>query len=215
MEGTRSQRWLGLAGLLFVVLVVVTFPLSPSLSSHANPAKVVSYAHQHKGAYTASGLIVGLAVIEGLFFFWYLRDYLCDLGVSRRLVTIGYAGVVLFAASGALNAGVRLSMADAVDHVDPVVMQGLNVLQQNINFVMGGAGVAVFLLATSVAIVRSRALPPWLGWVGVVLGVVGTVIGAPAAALWVLIVSIVILVRARQVPVDRAGTIHAAVPPTS
>ncbi len=200
MEATRSQKWVAVGGLVFVALLVLAFVLSPNLTSHASPARVASYVHKHKGGYTATALIIWLAVIEGLFFFWYLRDYLSQVGVSRRLATIGYAGVVLFAASGALNAGTRLSLADAVNHVDPVVLQALNVLQQDLNTVMGGAGVAVFLLATGVGIIRSRALPVWLGWAGVVLAVVGLPIGAPAVALWLLIASIVVLVRAGRTP---------------
>jgi len=143
--------------------------------------------------------------VEGLFFFWYLREYLCDVASNRRLATLAFAGVILFAVSGALQAGLRLSMADAVDHVDPGVLQALNVLQNDLHTVMGGAGVAVFLVATGIAVIRNGPLPTWLGWAGVVLGVAGAVLGAPAAALWIVISSIVILVRAGRPEPVRAS----------
>jgi hypothetical protein len=66
---------------------------------------------------------------------------------------------------------------------------------------MAGAGVAVFLTATGIVCIKSRVLPRWLGWVGVVLAFVSLVLpffGPPAAGLWVLMASIVILARERR-----------------
>jgi hypothetical protein len=198
MQDARSQRWLGVGGLVFVALIVLTGVLYSPVTTHASAAKVIASVHQHKGALTVSAFAIGLAVFEGLFFFWYLRDYLCDVATNRRLATIAYAGAILFGASGALNAGMRLSMADAVGHVDPVVMQTLNVLQNDVNTFMGGAGIAVLLVATGVALIRNGPLPGWLGWIAIVLAILAVFVGAPAVGLWLLIASIVILVRASR-----------------
>lgn len=196
MQTTRAQRWLGVAGLAFVALVAVAVVTSSNLSTDSTAAQVVASVHKHKTGLQLSAFDLGLAVFEGLFFFWYLREYLCDVASNRRLATLAFAGVILFAVSGALQAGMRLSIADAVDHVDPAVLQALNVLQNDLNMVIGGAGVAVFLVASGIAVIRNGPLPTWLGWAGVVLGVAGGLFGAPAAALWIVIASIVILVRA-------------------
>jgi uncharacterized membrane protein YciS (DUF1049 family) len=200
MHEVRAQRLLGLAGLVFVALVIVAVATTTTTSSHASAAKVVASVHQHKSTLMLSAFVVGLAVFEALFFFWYLREYLCDVASNRRLATVAFAGVILFAVSGTLGAGVRFSMVDAVGHVDPVVLQTLNVLQNDLNTFIAGAGVAVFLVANGIAIIRNGPLPTWLGWVGVVLGVLAGAFGAPAAALWILIASIVILVRANHAP---------------
>jgi hypothetical protein len=198
MEGTRAQRWLGVAGLVFVVLVVVAVVTSSNVTAHSSAAQVVASVHKHKSAIQFGAFATGLAVLEGLFFLWYLREYLCEVVSNRRLATLAFAGVIIFATSGTLGAGIRLSMADAVDHVDPIVLQTLNVLQNDLNTFMAGAGTAVFLVANGIAIIRNGPLPTWVGWAGVVLGILGALAGAPAAALWILIVSIVILVRAGQ-----------------
>jgi hypothetical protein len=118
MQEARAQRWLGMAGLVFFALVIAAVVTTTTMSSHASAAKVAASVHQHKSALAFSAFVVGLAVFEGLFFFWYLREYLCDVASNRRLATVAYAGVVLFAVSGTLGAGVRFSMADAVGHVD-------------------------------------------------------------------------------------------------
>jgi len=197
MEDARLQRWLGVVGLIFVALLVVSVVTSPSLpSAHSSGAKVVASLQSHKAALRFSAVIIGVAVFEGLFFFWYLRDYLSEVPSNRRLATVGFAGVVVFAVAGGVGAGGRLALADAVGHVDPTVMQALNVLQNNLNAVLAGAGTAVFLVANGIATIRNGPLPRWQGWVAVVLGVIAIAAGAPAAALWILITSITILLRA-------------------
>ena len=68
-------------------------------------------------------------------------------------------------------------------------------------------GVLMFLWATGLAVIRTGALPKWLGWVMVVLGVVAlTPIGfvaAIGAAILVLVLSILLSVRARSAPATR------------
>jgi hypothetical protein len=74
------------------------------------------------------------------------------------------------------------------------------VLQNDGSTFVTGAGQAVFLVATGIALIRTGVLARWLGWVGVVLGIVALAIpfvGPLPAGVWVLIASIVILVSAR------------------
>jgi uncharacterized protein DUF4386 len=198
MEQARAQRRLGAAGLLFVALLIIAVVTSSNLDSNSTAADVVASIHKHKSGLQFSAFITGLAVFEGLGFLWYLREYLCEVASNRRLASLAYVGVIFFATSGALDAGFKFAMADAVDRVDPNAMQTLNILQNDLHVVLGGVGVAMFLIATGVAVIRNGPLPTWLGWVGVMFGVLGVVGGAPAAGLWILLASITILVRANQ-----------------
>jgi len=200
----RLRRWVGAGGLLFVVLVVLTVFLLPSPpSTHATSTKVVAYYLDHKSAVGVNAYLIGLAVFVGIFFFWYLRDLVATEEANRRLATIGFAGALLFAVSGAFVAGLYWAAQDAVGHVDPVTIQTLNVMQTDVTSFLSGPGIAVFLIATGIALIRSGVLAKWLGWVGVVLGVVALVlpaaVGPLPAGLWVLIASIVILVSGRGV----------------
>jgi hypothetical protein len=204
-QDPRAQRLLGMAGLVFVVLFLISFFAAPATpSGHASAEKVVAYYHQHKAVVVVTAYAIELAVFVGLFFFWFLRDRLCAVPANRPLANVGFAGAVVFAVSGGLSAGIALCLTDAVGHVDPTVMQTLNVMQNDLSNFMSNAGVAVFLAATGFALIRSATLPRWLGWVGVVLAVASLVlpgIGAPAAGVWILIASIVMLVLAGRQPV--------------
>ena len=111
-----------------------------------------------------SAYVIELAVFVALFFYWYLRDYFSSVPANRRLATVGFAGVVSFAVSGGLVAGIAWALADSVTHLSAASVQTLNVLQNDLNTFLGGVGAAVFLVATGAAIVRSALLPP--GWDG-------------------------------------------------
>jgi hypothetical protein len=91
-------------------------------------------------------------------------------------------------------------MADVATHADPSVLQMLNIFAQDVGGIAGGA-TALLLGATSLAILRSRALPSWFAYVGLVLAVASFVIpmlGLPIVGLWVLVTTLVILLSSRE-----------------
>ncbi|MBV8950940.1 MAG: hypothetical protein JOZ99_08700 [Actinobacteria bacterium] len=193
MDDAQVRRWMAIAGLAFVVLLVLTFTITTQVNTTASAAKVVGSVHKHKTELTISALVIGAAVFVGLFFGGYLREHLSTVAINRRLATIAYAGLIVAATSGALDAGIRIAMADAVDHVNPLVVQTLNVLQNDLTGISGSVGFSVFALANGLAIVRNGPLPKWVGWAGVVLGILALPIGAPAGGLWILLASIALL----------------------
>ena len=197
----RLRRWLGLNGVLFVGLVVVSVVLSGSSSpqSNASAAKVASEYGKHRSANLASAILLEGAVFVGLFFFWYLRNLLASADDSQRLISLGFAGAVLFAISGCIAGGLRWSLADGAKYLDPSSLQVLNILQNDFNNNIIAVGQAVFLIATGGVIMRhSTALPKWLGWLGIVLGVLALfpLLGPIYAGVWVLVASIVLLTGA-------------------
>jgi hypothetical protein len=159
--------------------------------------------------------VIEVAVFVGVIFYWHLREWLSTVVANRRLATAGFAGVVLFAVTGGINAGVSWSLADAVDHVSPDTMQTFNVMQNDLTPFLAGAGAAIFLACTGYIVVRNGLLPKWLGWVGLVLALVSLVIpfvGILGAALWTLITSIVLLVTKAESPSLQADPPLPAVP---
>jgi hypothetical protein len=200
------DRWLlrrvGIVGIAFVVVFVVSSFLAPSTpNSHASVAKVVSFYHKHRGVIAAQAWVIEVAILVGVFFFWYLREYLGRTEGSRRLATVGFAGALLFAVSGGLSAGINFALADSINHVSGTTIQTLSVLQNDFSVFMGGAGVGIFLIASGIVCIASGLIARWVGWVGVVLAVVSLALpffAPPAAGLWVLIASIVIIVKGRR-----------------
>jgi hypothetical protein len=60
----------------------------------------------------------------------------------------------------------------------------------------GGAGIGTLMIAASLAVVQTRALPVWLGWVGVAAGIVAlaSILFFPwfLIALWLLVASAIL-----------------------
>jgi hypothetical protein len=60
------------------------------------------------------------------------------------------------------------------------------------------------IIAASLAALRARAVPTWAGWLGIVVGILGLglVIFFPwfLVAIWILVVSIGMFVRAGRAP---------------
>jgi hypothetical protein len=197
----RDRQRIALGGLLFVVLFVVSSFVVPSTpGSHDTAAKVISFYHKHKTVVAVNAWIIEVAVFVGVFFFWYLREYLSTVSANRRLATLGFGGVILFATDGALSAGINWMLADSVNHLSGTTMQTLNVIQNDLTTFLSGVGAAIFLAATGVAVIRSGVLPRWLGWIGVVFAVAALALpflGILGVALWTLITCIVLLVSKR------------------
>jgi hypothetical protein len=200
---TSVKRWTGYGGLLFFVLVAISVFITPGTpSSNATAAKVVSTFHKNQGVYFASAYLIVVAVIVGLTYFWYLREYLGQVAASRRLLTVAYAGAIVFAVSGTVSAGMNFALADGshASNFPAASMQTLNLLSNDLVLPIAAAGSATFLIVTGLVVVRNGGLPTWLGWVGIVLGVISVTgfTGPAGVGLWVLITSITLIVQGRR-----------------
>jgi hypothetical protein len=193
---SHLRRWVGLGGLALVVVLLVSIFATPNPpEASATPAKVAKFVHDHRSGLYLNAYLTSLAVLIGTAFLWYLREVVAPAIPGRRLANLGFAGAILFVVGGIYSAGTSFAMADVAKHVDPNVLQTLNVFSEDVNS-FGGAATALMMGATSLGILRSKALPSWLAYVGVILAVASFAIpflGLPAVGLWVLLTSIVIL----------------------
>jgi hypothetical protein len=198
------ERWAALGGVLYVVLFVIgtilTFSGSPA--GDAPPGKVSSWysdsGHRHQ-------IDIGWALVGlGLFFFlWFLaalRQALIRLvgeGFLPTLATVGgavYAALAL--AAVAVSEGIRTMSNDTYrDQVYPPLIHAAN----DASYVLhstGGFGIGVMMIAASLAVVRTRALPVAVGWIGVAAGIIAlaSILFFPwfAIALWLLAASIIL-----------------------
>ena len=93
-----------------------------------------------------------------------------------------------------------LSHTDNTDVVDPQVFLALNAFDWSY-FLFFPVGLGTMLLASGICAIRHGALPKWLGWVAIVLGITFLTpafpVGLFGTAAWVLAVSIVWLMRVR------------------
>jgi hypothetical protein len=195
-------RWASLGGILYVVLfvigVIVMFDGEPD--GDASPARVIAYYSKssHRDKISIGWIITGLGIF---FFLWFLsslrravRRSEGEDGFLTALTTIGgtvYA-TLAFAAI-AVNVGIRTMSDDTYNHT---VYPGLIHAADDAGYVLhatGGAGASAMIIAATLAFWRSGAIRPWVGWLGIIAGILAlaSIIFFPQAAIaiWILVVS--------------------------
>jgi hypothetical protein len=197
---STAERLEPLTGLVFAIaFLVIIFTSSNSPDADAHTAKVIHYWTKHKDSEIATSVIAAIAF---LFFAWFagcLRARLAVVeGGGRRLANVSFGGALIMTVGALLFSALSFTAADTVGKVPPTVTQSIHALDNDLFFPLVG-GAALFLLAAGVLSLRTRALPAWLGWVAVVLGIVSlTPVGFfafLASILWVAVVSVVLYRR--------------------
>jgi hypothetical protein len=190
-------RWSKVApplGLLFVVLVLASVAVGNTPSPSTAPATILHYYQTHTGQEEASAFLAAPAVVVGLFWFAYLRNWLQRRDVHERWGTIAFAGGILFAVVGGVATGIELALADTPKNLTAATAAALNFLEGDVPFILASMALGVMAIAAGIAMLKSQYLPTWLGWVSVVVGVLAVLpfsdFGAlPAIGLWVLLVT--------------------------
>lgn len=199
----RSSDWLGPAtGIVFVVLLAITLILAGEGADPKDGAEeVLSYYSDNEDQVLISGFLGGLAAVFFLFFAGWLRKVLREAeGPGGVLSAVSFAGGIAFAIGGAVGSTLNIGLAESFDDVDPTALEAMNAIAYNY-FIPFAVGFATFLLATGISAIRHGALPGWLGWSAIVLGVATyTPAGFFAFLLgvvWVLVASVLLTMRAR------------------
>jgi hypothetical protein len=183
VEDVKWERWSAFGALGFIVLIIVTavLPGSPPKPSDS-PAKIATFLFDNSKELRWSAVIGGLATVLLL---WWAGSVWRLLrraeGGSPRLAVVAIAGLLL----GATLMGVASIVMSATAMA---ILPGgggvhdvkLLYLLQGALVAGGGLGVAVFVAAFSIVVIRTRVLPPGLGWFG---GLVSLVLVVAAGAM--------------------------------
>ena len=217
--GSRTQlaRWAGLGGIVYVLLVIVGLVLLRGTpDGNANPAKVIAWYSDggHRDRQSIGWLVIMLGLFALLWFLASLRASVAsfdDTGMLAQLVLVG--GIVYVSlAAVAISLGVAVNtMSD--DTYQHTVYPGLIHAANDAFWVIHAAGFIGFsamMIATAVTVLRAKVVRPWLGWLGVVAGIIAIagIVGIPQiiAGLWLIVVSIALF---------RSGGARRPAPPTS
>ena len=211
----NDKDWLAaLTGLAFVVLVIIGFAIGgePPDPTDDSVEEVVDFYVDNKDSVFAGSIIAGFAGAVLVFFGGYLRKVLrAAEGEGHVLSAVVLAGATMLAIGIGIDATINIALAEGADDVEPAAVQSLSLLWNN-DFIPLAMGNLVFTLAVGISIVRHGALPVWMGWIAIVLGVISiTPAGFVAflvGGLWIAVASVMLAMRARA-----AGTPGAPPPP--
>jgi hypothetical protein len=201
-QGTTWERLAPLTGVAFVAIVVAVFAIGGSTpGDHDTAQQVQAFYGPHHSKHTALAFILALSLPFLLFFVSSLRYELRRAGGTGQLANAAFAGGVVAAVGFGILAFVHLALADAAANANTIgTTQVLNVLDSN-DFIPVAAGMGLLVLGAGLSTLRHGGLPRWLGWVGVVIGVIAFTpagfFAFLASGIWVALASI-FLTRARQ-----------------
>jgi hypothetical protein len=171
-----SDRWEQRApwtGIVAVVLFAIAFIVGGETPAFDASTRDVLDFYDDQTSQVITGILVLYGAILLVFFAATLRSALRGAEALRGLVLIGGA---LMALGLGIFAGLNFTLTDLAnsDHLDrisPGTLQSLNALNSDFFFPVV-IGTAVFLISAALAIFRTGALPRWMGWVALVLGIV-------------------------------------------
>jgi hypothetical protein len=203
MEKTGKDWIAPLTGVAAVIVAIVGFAIGgePPTAADDSVEEIVNHYVDNDSSVMIGSVLATLAATLFVFFFGYLRKILrAAEGEGGMLSLVAFGGAVIFALGVALDSTISFALAETADDIDPTAVQALQALWDN-DFLPLALGTQVILFATGISIVRHGALPVWIGWIAILLGVIGvTPIGFAAAAgmaILVVIMSVMLALRAR------------------
>ena len=173
MSSSRWERFAPLTGVVFFVLLAITLALSNDTpDTDSSTADTVSYWSAHDSRLIASAILGTFAVI---FFIWFggKPPKRADASRGRRRAPV-HARIRRNAHDRHHRSDrqcPQFTAADTVNDVPATVTQTLSVLNEDFFFPFL-AGIAVFMFATGICVLRHGGLPRWLAWAAIVIGVV-------------------------------------------
>jgi hypothetical protein len=189
---------MALMGPLFLVLLVVVLALAGETpADDATGQKVIDELGDNGDAVLWAAFTTGLLVASLLIFVSWLRlSFGREVGAPRKLMQYG---AVIYAVALLLNAVVALAEQGAAHDKRGDVAETLNRLGSTLWLpVVVGAG--VLLIGGGLSMLRTATMPSWLGWIGLVVGVIsllgpGGFLGFFIAPLWVAVTGVVLYLR--------------------
>jgi hypothetical protein len=203
MQQTRWERLAPLTGVIAVVIIIAVFAIGGSTpDEHDSAAKVQAYYARHHDKHSVLAFILAISIPFLVFFASSLRSDLRRAGGTGQLANAAFGGGVLAAAGFGVLATVHLALTVAAENANTIgTAQTLNVLDSS-DFIPAVAGIGLLVLAAGLSVVRHGGLPKWLGWVGILLGIVtftpAGFFAFLAGGVWILIAS-VLLTQTRSV----------------
>jgi hypothetical protein len=197
----RLSRWAPLAGVVYAVLFTVVLFATPSTPDvDASPTKIIDFYASHRGGMQVQVYLLAYCAVFAVVFFAVMSARLRSLG-ANVLARVAFAGSLILAAGYAVGAGTSAMLTHKSVTLDAGSAQALNLVNNDLPFIALFVGLVLAMIATGVAVLSTKALPTWMGWVAIVAGVgtgIGTWlswIGLMLSGLWILVASVMLYVN--------------------
>lgn len=182
MNERTWERFGASSGIVFFALVLASAfvaPIPPSVTASAS--EITSYYGQNRNAVLLGGVFGSLAAMSLLWFAAHLRHVLQRAeGGAEKFSPIVYGTGLIVATVGLLAALPSTTMAFMVDQAGATESGALMIALNNatqICFSLLAFPGALFAGTAGWAMVRGELARPWLGWLGMVIGVIALIGG--------------------------------------
>jgi len=206
MERSSKDRWAALTGVGFILILIASFIIMGDEPPEAKDGgqAVIDHYSENKDSIEIGALAGAIAAIFLVWFFAYVSRLVSNaLGGSSMVPTVAIVGAAIVAVGAAIDNTLLFALAEAADDLDPSAAQAIQAIWDN-DFIPFLVGTSLAMLATGIGVLKSGILPKWLGWVAVAIGIVAATpagfVGAIAAALWILVSSILLAISAGREP---------------
>lgn len=210
MRSSKGAALAPLTGLVAVGLLMAGVILvSEAPDTGEGGQKILDFYVANDSGQTASAILLAYGSLFLVLFAGALRS-----GLRRGqndvegAATLAFGGGVVMAVGLLILAGTTVALTQNGDALDPVAAQAINALVDRVWIIPFFVGQSVLLLASGVAILRGGALPLWLGWVAVMLGIVSAtpadLLAFLVTLLWIVVVAVLLARRASRPAGDQA-----------
>jgi hypothetical protein len=175
----RTVRWGGVAGIVFVILILITVFSGGSVPKPDDSVqKIQKYFVDHRGGLLLSNFLGLVAIPFALWFGVVLRETVRGDRLSNAFGTASLAGLIVTApmamAGGALQAA-PVFVKGAASQIDANTLR-LVFDVQTLAFIATSGGIVAFVLGAAAAIQRTRVvLPAYTMWLAL-LAVAGNIV---------------------------------------
>jgi hypothetical protein len=197
------------AGILAIVLIVIAFVVGGETpDGDASLRKIVSFYRDNDSDQMIAAACLGWGTAFFMLFAAGLWRIIREAETERHgSSSLLLAGSAVWAVGATFFAGITFTLGDFAKDLTPSAMQALNALNEDM-FIPIAVGTFAFSVGTGLSVLTSRVLPKWLGWVAIVIGIVaitpGGFFGFLAMGVWIVIASVVLLMRGGATPAPAA-----------
>ena len=216
MDTAAWQRYCAMGGIFFVVLAVVgTLVMGSPPSPTDTPREILEYYRDNEGGIGVGSYLNVLAVLGLVFWLGALWTTLRRAeGGAPRLTVVAGLGAAISGACAMVSQGINAANALRADELGPEGAKFFYTLSLTV-IAAGAGGIAALVLATSIVSIRSGVFPTWVGWGGVLLGVIWLLAGLGVASdkdvigifgligfalwsIWIVVISVLMMRAARE-----------------